>query len=122
MHESRYGHASPSDPIQLVNVRVTGTGKSNHPRPIAIPAAQDGESLVPTTMRQAFFETWMETPVFDRSALRQGDSIIGPAIFEESGSTIVVPPGQMVEPAANGSIVIFHRQPALVSSHSLRSL
>lgn len=121
MHEVRYDHASPSDPIQLVNVRVTGTGRTNRPRALAIPEAKDGESLVPTTTRQAYFDRWMETPVFDRSALRQGDSIIGPAIFEESGSTIVVPPGQLIEPAANGSLVIYHRQPALVSSHSLRS-
>lgn len=121
MHEARYGHASPSDPIQLVNVRVTGIGKTSRPRAMAIPEANDGEELLATSTRRAFFETWIETPVFDRSTLRQGDSITGPAIFEESGSTIVVPPGRMIESAAHGSLVIYDRQPARVSSHSLRS-
>lgn len=121
MHEARYGHASEADPIQLVNLRVTGIGKTHRPSPVALPPADDTASVRPTSIRQAFFDTWLDTPVFDRSSLRQGDSIAGPAIFEESGSTIVIPPGQLVEPADDGSLVIHDLQPALVSSHSLRS-
>ncbi|MDJ0337291.1 hydantoinase/oxoprolinase family protein [Cryobacterium sp. PH31-O1] len=122
LHESRYGHASRSDPIELVNLRVTGIGKTFSPRPVALAQAEDGVTPSPRTTRPAYFGTWLDVPVFARASIRQGDSITGPAIIEESGSTTVLPPGNLLEPADDGSLLIYDLAPALAASHSSRSV
>jgi N-methylhydantoinase A len=50
---------------------------------------------VKTTRRAWFAEApgWMETPVYDRYALRPGAAFDGPAIVEERESTAVIGPG-----------------------------
>src|SRR5206468_9212192 len=51
-------------------------------------------ALVKARRRAWFAETgWVETPVYDRYALRPGDALEGPVIVEERESTTVVPPG-----------------------------
>jgi len=130
LHRTRYGHASLTDPVELVNIRVTGIGSAFRPRAVPLASASDGSSPIPTTTRQAFFGSWQDTPVFARDDIRQSDSIAGPAVIEESGSTLVVPPRFLLEPAADGSLVIYDLEPALPSdnkssdnfSSSLRSI
>jgi N-methylhydantoinase A len=49
--------------------------------------------------RRAYFAErggFVETPVYDRYALRPGARLAGPAIVEERESTLVVGPGQLV--------------------------
>jgi N-methylhydantoinase A len=36
---------------------------------------------------------FVETPIYDRSELRHGDGVEGPAIIEQTDSTTVCPPG-----------------------------
>lgn len=116
LHNTRYGHASLSDPIELVNLRVTGVGSAFRPRAVPLSVATDGSSPIPMTLRRAHFGSWQETPVFAREAIRKGDSITGPAIVEESGSTVVVPPGFLLEPTEDGSLVLYDLQPTLSST------
>jgi N-methylhydantoinase A len=40
-----------------------------------------------------FAGAWHETPVLRRSDLGAGDEVAGPAVIEEYGSTLPVPPG-----------------------------
>jgi N-methylhydantoinase A len=47
----------------------------------------------------------MNTPVYDRYALRFGVRIDGPAVFEENESTFIVGPGAVAELRSDGSIV-----------------
>lgn len=122
LHEGRYGHASRSDPIELVNLRVTGIGKTYSPRSIALGLADDGVAPLPTSTRRAYFGGWLDVPVFARATIRTGDSITGPAIIEESGSTIVVPPGHLLEPANDGSLIIYDLQPARAAAYATRSV
>ena len=115
LHETRYGHASVSDPIELVNLRVTGIGTTFRPRAVPL-AAADGVPPEPMSTREAYFGSWQRMPVFARDSIRQGDSITGPAVIEESGSTIVVPPGHLLEPADDGSLMVYDLEPAFATS------
>jgi N-methylhydantoinase A len=48
----------------------------------------------------------VRAPVFERTDIRQGDAIAGPAIIEQRDSTTVVPPGWRVTPDAPGHLII----------------
>jgi len=39
-----------------------------------------------------FADEWLDTPILRRDKLPQGRTVLGPAIFEEYDSTIIVPP------------------------------
>jgi N-methylhydantoinase A len=44
--------------------------------------------------------------VYDRSHLRAGDELAGPAVVEEDGSTLVVGPGASARVAPSGNIIV----------------
>jgi N-methylhydantoinase A len=47
---------------------------------------------------------FVETAVYDRYALRAGDTVEGPAVFEENESTLVIGPGGQATMLADGTI------------------
>ena len=49
---------------------------------------------------------FIETAVYDRYRLRAGDELMGPAVVEEEGSTLVVGPQGRAGVAASGNIVV----------------
>jgi N-methylhydantoinase A len=53
-----------------------------------------------------FDGAWHDTPIVDRSALGAGAVVAGPAVIEEYGSTVPVPPGLEVEVDHLGSLVL----------------
>jgi N-methylhydantoinase A len=92
-HARTYGHASPEDRIELVNIRVTGRRKPSEAR------AYRPQQLSPrqgaTSKRTAYFGPLhgsVEVPVIDRPDLLAGP-MKGPLIVEEYDSTSVVQPG-----------------------------
>lgn len=94
-HERTYGHrAGKEEPVELMNIQVTGRGLSDRPR---VPDRLRFENLeLPATgsLRRAYFGPdagWLEVPVLARDSL--GGSREGPLIIEEYDSTTVVSPG-----------------------------
>ncbi len=95
-HEQLYGYAfrdDPRQPVEWVNLRVSGIGPIERPRPQEIAARDGGTERARTSVRQVFFDEWAESPVFWRPDLATGDVISGPAVIEEFGSTVPVHPG-----------------------------
>ncbi len=106
-HKRRYGHCSPEDPVELVNVRVSGIGAVERPAfPAQTPRDPAGTAPEVRQVRQVHIDQPTPTPVYRRSDLLPGDEIQGPAIVEEPGSTTVVLAGQRVEVSPEGSLVI----------------
>jgi N-methylhydantoinase A len=83
-------------PIEALNWRVTVSGP---PPTLAFGGAAgrppSPRDAVKASRRAWFAEAggWIETPVYDRYALRPGASFAGPAIVEERESTAVIGPG-----------------------------
>ena len=108
-HLAVYGHNVTSEPVQVVNLRVTAigrlagtyvarrTGSAN----ISLADALIGE-------REAFFrETGtVSCPVYARNMLPIETPVCGPAILEESSSTIVVYPGQSANATEWSTVVL----------------
>jgi N-methylhydantoinase A len=90
----------PTDPCFLVSCQVRAVGVVPKPE---IPAQPNGDGKPERALkksRQAYFgdaKGFVETRVYDRTALRPGDRIAGPAILEEPDSTTVCPPGYAIE-------------------------
>jgi N-methylhydantoinase A len=59
--------------------------------------------------RPAYFREaggFVPTAVYDRRRLGVGDTLTGPAVVEEEGSTLVIGPGATARVAPSGNLVI----------------
>jgi N-methylhydantoinase A len=91
VHDRRFGHRSQGA-VEIVTYRVVALGRVDKP---ALPRWTASGSVADATTgtRDVWFDDGFQpTPIIDRAALAAGQSLTGPAILEENGSTTVVPP------------------------------
>ncbi len=111
-HEQLYGYAfrdDPRQPVEWVNLRVSGIGPIERPRPREVERRDGGPERARTGARPVFFDDasgWMETPVYWRPDLAPGDELSGPAVVEEFGSTVPLHPGFRARVDRFGNIVV----------------
>jgi 5-oxoprolinase (ATP-hydrolysing)/N-methylhydantoinase A len=95
-YSARYTSVYEGARLEAINFRVRSVG----PTPtLSLSGATGGAeaSAKVKGKRRAYFEGgWSEATVYDRYALRAGDTIQGPAIIEEREATTIVPPGDSV--------------------------
>jgi N-methylhydantoinase A len=107
-HERQYGYCfrdRPEQQVEWVNLRVTGIGPIRRPSLVASPVASGHPA--PASMRPVCFEdSYVDTPVYWRPALSPGDTIGGPAIVEEYGSTVPLHPGFTATVDGFGNLVV----------------
>ncbi|MDO9500509.1 hydantoinase/oxoprolinase family protein, partial [Falsiroseomonas sp.] len=86
-----YGRTEPGLPVETVGWRVIVAG----PTPkLELARPREGAAQSLKGSRPAWFGTgFVEAAVHDRTALRPGDTLTGPALVEERESTLVLPPG-----------------------------
>ena len=92
-HEEEYSYARRDEQPEVTGVRLITRAES--PKP-ALGKGQATEKQILTasrTRRANLGEGFAETPVFVGKELNRGDVVVGPAIIEESFTTIVVYPG-----------------------------
>ena len=100
-HEQTYGHANTSEPVQLVNLRLTALGRLP-PLTLAQPSDVAAER---ESERPAWFAGAMRPcRVLWREGLSAGAAVPGPAVIESLESTTVVPPGWTARVADHGII------------------
>ncbi len=92
-HLAAYGYAEVDEPCELVNVRVSAVGR------IGRPALEDSESLSAEAPRKSVRKVWFaatgftQCAIYDRTALRPGMRLCGPAVVEDRDATTLVHPG-----------------------------
>jgi 5-oxoprolinase (ATP-hydrolysing) len=102
-YAERYTAVYEGVPVQLVSIRVRCVGPE--PKLAIVPVAPSDGAAARKGVRHAFFHgTFVETPVYDRHALRKGIQIAGPAMVEEQEATTVVAPGDRLTVDAAGSL------------------
>ncbi|MCO7174898.1 hydantoinase/oxoprolinase family protein [Sporolactobacillus kofuensis] len=111
VHKREYGHSFFNNPIEIVNMRVTGVGEM--PK-IGDPDFAEGshsleEALV--TGAPAWFRSdgelkTFDTPHYMKSKLPIGEEIAGPCIILQKDTTSVIPPDCVATMLANGSIIV----------------
>ena len=111
-HRLRFGFATPERPLiaEQVSVEATARGDRVRETPLAVrtsgaPEAIDYVSLFTSGHEQT-------APVFERTALRAGDRIAGPALIREANATTVVEPGWTAELTPLDHMILRRTEPA----------
>src|ERR671912_209898 len=122
-HRSLYGYDFRDDPrqqVEWVNLRVTGVGPITRPELRPLPGRQASsppsatvngvvDALGARSTRAVCFDAdagYVPAEVYWRPDLRADDTIRGPAVIEEFGSTVPVHPGFAVRVDAYGNLVV----------------
>jgi 5-oxoprolinase (ATP-hydrolysing) len=109
-HEAEYGHRFDA-PIEIVNIRAVGIGRVDELEPTELERGDGSPDGARTLEREVVFDVDGKaerhlTPFYERSLLRAGDRLAGPAIVEQYDTTTVIPPGLAAEIDRFGNIVI----------------
>ena len=98
LHKKQFGRSFRKVAVEIVNIRVIGTGSIEDLEAVKIPqgtgdisAAQVGEREV--TFKVGDHPEHFATKVYDRSRFCAGDMIPGPAVINQMDTTIVIEPG-----------------------------
>jgi len=105
-HRATYGHASPDEVVQCVNLRVSAVGRLKPLDLSRAPAAPASAVALPA--REAYFgETGpVRCEVLAREAFEPGVARPGPVIVESPDTTVVVPPAWRLSVEAGGLLAL----------------
>ncbi|GII78499.1 methylhydantoinase [Sphaerisporangium rufum] len=117
-HARQYGHSFEDVPVEIVTVRVTGYGPRED-----VPVTWDWSAAGPggPLRRPVYFDGaggedgFVDTDVRDRSALRTGDVVHGPAVVHQADATTLVPPGWRATCHPSGSLLVTDERNATAS-------
>jgi N-methylhydantoinase A len=110
-HRAEYGHCFPQNPIEVVNLRVTGLGLM--PRLPDRFEATRAETLEGAWLRtgETYFRLKgglenVRTEFFDRMLIPAGSIVPGPAVLFQKDTTTVLPPAWSARADEWGNVVI----------------
>jgi N-methylhydantoinase A len=106
-HRQDYGHAFEDQEVEVITLRVVasaGIGALSWPEAAAGGGRNPEDALL--YRRATTFDDGRthETPRFERSRLKAGQHIDGPAIVIQTDSTTLVPPGHEATVAQSGNL------------------
>jgi len=93
-HDQLYGYSVPNSPVELVTVRLTAIGETDKPRLPRSERRPPDSSHVLKSHRRAYLPSardFAELPVYDGDALCFGNRLSGPALIEQTNTTVFVP-------------------------------
>ena len=111
MHKREYGHAFEANPIEVVNIRVSGLGRmpkirysqtSRNGRSLAAAKVKSGQCLFRVEGKLRAFDTQF----YRRHSLPVDIHLAGPAIVLQQDSTTVIPPSCTAVVDAAGNLII----------------
>lgn len=126
-HETAYGHNAPSEPVQVVNLRVKAVAEVVKPKPRllekatepaesalletrtlhAIPfSTRDQSSNAKTESAKRQPKAPLDCKVYSRSALKSGHTLYGPAIIQEKEATTFLGPRWQLRVDDWGSLLL----------------
>lgn len=98
IHAKQFGRAYRNVDVEIVNIRVVGTGRIDDLEPIKVAAGDGDASRAVVGEREVTFRVdgkpaHVPAKIYERAALRAGDEVPGPAIINQMDTTIVIEPG-----------------------------
>lgn len=101
-HARVYGHASETEPVEIITARVTARVPGGR---LAFARGGDAAEHASSQMRTVAFDGLpAQTRVVTRNAI--GNGIEGPLAIEQSDTTTIVPPRARVVPSSNGFLLL----------------
>jgi N-methylhydantoinase A len=110
-HQRRYGFCDRKRGAEAVTIRVTCTGKNDHPamEPERLGGSKDARSAVTGKRRIFSGTTFNECAVYDRDKLEPGMTFSGPTVVHEYSATTYVPPDWHAEVDGYRNIILTQR-------------
>ena len=106
-HEQAYGYASSTDPVEVVNLRLSARAPM-YEEPASSKGASEDASEPAYEERLVYFDA--ESPatakVYQRTDLKEGQQVVGPAIIEQLDTTTPIYPGDTCRVTAHGHLII----------------
>jgi N-methylhydantoinase A len=92
LHLQRYGYQQDKAPIEIVNLRVRGVGRTKTPSPsrLSLESSTDASQAMIGTHRLVLPNGPVNAPHFSRAQLRPGNEIKGPAVIIQDDTTILL--------------------------------
>jgi N-methylhydantoinase A len=113
VHQTRYGFSVAGEKAEIVSLRGAVIGEMRKPPFEHISkGGPEPDAAAFRGQRPVYFAStgFVETPTYDRPALKAGNKIAGPALIEEHASTTVAHPDDQIEVDAFGDLVITVRR------------
>jgi N-methylhydantoinase A len=96
-YETEFGYVLPEDvaTVEIVNARVAAIGMTDD---VELPTSDDTGDAAGAlkSTRPVYFDEvgdFTDTPIYDRELLAAGARIDGPAVIEQTDTTVLIPPG-----------------------------
>ncbi|GGA29434.1 hydantoinase/oxoprolinase family protein [Paenibacillus physcomitrellae] len=109
-HEREYGHAFEGSPIEIVNVRLTGTGTMPKIRRPSIQPRNDLSDALVKTEKSVFRVQGelrdVDTPFYRREQLPVDTVFNSPCVILQKDTTTIIPPDCKVKLESSGNIII----------------
>lgn len=107
LHEQRFGHCHPEQPVRIVSIRVKALLQPSIPDlPIMPRESVSAEHAVVGTRAMIFTGGEFTAQVYARERLCHGNCITGPALLVQMDSTTLLPPGWQGMVDAWGNLVV----------------
>ena len=107
LHEHRFVHHAPEEPVEMVNLRLVALGLRPHMH-LPVLGRSAGSAAAPKH-RDVYFDdatTPVRCPVYFRDDLAPGEKIRGPALIQEYASTTVIFEGDVCAVTDTGEMII----------------
>ncbi len=107
-HARRYGYSLLQNDVEIVNIRLRAWIRNANPklRTGGQPSKQNGEMAT----QMVFGGKALKAKIYERSSLRKGNSVSGPAIISEYSGTTVVPPKWQAAVDRAGSLILTQKE------------
>ena len=93
LHQQRFGHSHPDQPVQIVAVRIKAILQPSQPEvPVTPLAGLSADHALIGERLMTFASGEQLARVYDRIKLRHGNRLAGPALLVQSDSTFLLPP------------------------------
>jgi N-methylhydantoinase A len=114
LHRSEYGHAFPDNPVELVNLRISGVGRT--PKITSVPLSGERSIAGARLKVQAVhfqkngsLES-LPTTFHNRGRLPVAEAVEGPAVILQNDTTTVLPPGTSATLDESGNLIVELRE------------
>jgi N-methylhydantoinase A len=107
VHQRAYGHANRDQAVEIVNCRLTASGRRHRTRSIHPPVTATAAAR-PLGRRPVWFavDAPVEAAIFRRDALAAGTVLAGPAVIEQLDTTTLLYPGDRLRVDAGGNLLM----------------
>ncbi len=112
MHRQRFSYANPGDPVDVVTLRLSATGRLDAPSPGQTGPAATAGGRAPHR-RPVFMGGWRDVAVVRRDEI--AGPVPGPLLIEEDYTTVLLTEGWTGEPGPHGTLIARRSMPQAVA-------